>query len=297
MSSLRTARGHRRSRWLSAVLGLVVAVSLTGGTVPAAAESAGVDEAAPAWSPDVQDATSEGDIQARMLDELVTRDEAIRRFDVERSASALQQEVQSRWPATFAGLWIDQSPFSVSVAFTRDAAENVESLKPGFPYPDDLRAVTAARSMQTLTSLQQRMGQDRAALQDGQRPEHLPPVIHGTRGVYDLDIDVPAAEVVVRVAQASEDTRQAFQDAYSPAVTVQEGLAEPTTCQITDCRYAMMGGLKLNRHRQLGTAVRRSMPSLRLPLDTFCRPGTATRTPASPAAATPVATTATHSDG
>lgn len=181
-----------------------------------------------------------------MIDELILRDEAIRRFDVERATIALQEEAETRWPTTFAGLWIDQQPFGVSVAFTRNADSNVESLKQQFPYPGDLRAVTSRYGLAMLTALQERMGDDRRALQEGTEPEHLPPAIRDTRGVYDLDIDVPAATVIVRLADPTDAHRDAFASTYSPAVTVEEGLAEPAACTQTDCRYAMMGGLKLN---------------------------------------------------
>lgn len=134
----------------------------------------------------------------------------------------------------------------MSVAFTRNADSNVESLKQQFPYPGDLRAVTSPYGLAMLTELQERMGDDRLALQEGAQPGHLPPAIRDTRGVYDLDIDVSAATVIVRLAEVTDAHREAFASTYSPAVTVEEGIAEPAACTQADCRYAMMGGLQLD---------------------------------------------------
>lgn len=241
--------GSGRRRRLAAVLGVavVIAAGLLSGATPAISEPTSPDQIAPQWSPNDNETIPEGDVQARMIDELILRDEAIRRFDVERAAAALQQEAETRWPSTYGGLWIDQNPFAVSVAFTQNAAANVESLKSQFPYPQDLRAVTAPYPLEVLASLQRLMGEDRLALQEGQQPAHLPVVIRDTRGVYDLDIDVRTTRLIVRVAQASSALRDAFADTYSSAVTVQSGLAEPgsSTCTQTDCRYAMLGGIQL----------------------------------------------------
>lgn len=83
----------RRRRWrrLLAVLSasVVASVTVVGGTTHAAPISASVDQIAPTSSTNDQEDVAEGDIQARMTDELILRDEAIRRFDVERAAIAL----------------------------------------------------------------------------------------------------------------------------------------------------------------------------------------------------------------
>lgn len=215
-----------------------------GGTAQAAIDSRpAVPGVAP--EPTANDAGSiaEGDIQARMAAEAITRDEAIRRYHVEDAASILQAQVESRWPDTHAGVWIDRLPFGVHVAFTENAEANVASLRQSFPFPDDLSAVTLPRSLASLMSLQERMRADRQALaQDA--PSTLPQPIQDTEGRYDLDIDVRANMAVVRVEVPTPALQEAFEETYSSAVVVKPGLAQPAVCTQLDCRWAMLGGLK-----------------------------------------------------
>lgn len=131
----------------------------------------------------------------------------------------------------------------MNVAFTQDAEANVASLRETFPYANDLKAVAAPRSMAVLQALQDQMRADRTALQ-GDAPSSLPQLIQDTGGTYDLDIDVRTSTVVARVELATPQLQQAFQDAYSDAVVVQSGVAQPAACSIFDCYPAMMGGLE-----------------------------------------------------
>lgn len=238
------------TRLLIAACAALVATGLATGTTSAAATDPAPppDQTAPPWSPDQALDVPDGDVEARMAHEDISRAEALHRFDVERAAAALRREATSRWPDTFAGIWLDVEPFGVTVAFTRDAAAHVADLAADFPYPDDLRATTSPRSLTTLTELQERMRTDRTALQAGEVSQ-LPAAIRATEGVYDLGTDIRSARVTVRVEQATDAVRQAFHNAYSPAIAVSEGVSKPAACRIGDCRYAMMGGLRL----QLGT--------------------------------------------
>lgn len=180
-----------------------------------------------------------------MAHEQISRAEALRRFDIERAASKLQEEASTRWPTTFAGVWIDIEPYGVGVAFTNNAESNVAELAKSFDYPSDLRAVTAPRSEAVLLALQKQMIDDRSALQEGTPPARLPAAIRSTEGIYDLGIDIRAAAITVRVERVTDPLRQAFQNTYSPAVILIEGVSQPAACTIKDCGDVMMGGIQL----------------------------------------------------
>jgi PKD repeat protein len=204
-------------------------------------------QAAPPWTYDANRPIAQGDLVARSQDEGIGQDEALHRFRVEDAAAVLQNDAASHWPDSFAGLWMDRQHFGVDVAFTQNAAANVNELRNRFPYPSELRALDASASLAGLTALQHRLGNDRNDLQQGRRRSDLPPAVQNTHGQYDLDIDVPSGNVVVRVAQASNDVNNGFRQAYGPRVVVSPGMAQPTTCYQYDCRYAMLGGIELDQ--------------------------------------------------
>src|SRR4030043_249268 len=55
-----------------------------------------------------------------------TVDEAIRRFELQDEAGALDADLSSKEANTFAGLWIEHTPkFRILVQFTRDAKEKI----------------------------------------------------------------------------------------------------------------------------------------------------------------------------
>lgn len=245
-------RNTTRGRLLGVIVaaGLATSLTITVGGPAGATDSADSGDsagwAAPDWTYSPDEPVSDGDIAARAIGEAITREEAERRLRADRAASHLQGVAQSRWPDTFAGLWIDHEPtYRVSVAFTRDAAANVTELRASFPYPDDLRAVEALHSFDALSALQGRLAYERNSLQQGRAVPGMPDAIRSTRGVYDLDIDIRTGQVVVRAARPTATLRAAFTRRYPGPVVVQQGLAKPTACTQADCRHAMMGGLKL----------------------------------------------------
>lgn len=243
-------RNNPRGRLLGVVLAAGLATSLTvtvGGPASATGDDGAESQgwAAPDWTYSPDEPLPDGDVDARTIGESVTREEAERRLRADRAASRLQDVARSRWPSTFAGLWIDHEPYRVNVAFTRDAAANVTDLRAGFPYPDDLRAVDAVHSFDALSALQGRLATERSTLQQGRALPGMPDAIRMTRGVYDLDIDISAGQVVVRAARPTAALRAAFAKHYPGPVVVREGLAQPRVCTQADCRYAMLGGLQL----------------------------------------------------
>lgn len=247
------APGRRRPLAIVAVL-CVAAATLLGVSGPAGADGGPTDpgpapETAPAWSPDVPEVPAEGDVVARMADEGIDRGEALRRFDIEREAAIVEREALRRWPSTFAGVWIDRAPFGVSVAFTKNAAANVAQLAALTRHPEALVPQTRALSLQRLTQVQGAMAADRGRLQRGERPGNVPGSIRDTGGRFDLDIDVRANRLVTHVATgaATEQVRGDFARTYGAPVEVKAGVAEPATCYQTDCRYAMLGGIKVNQ--------------------------------------------------
>lgn len=187
-----------------------------------------------------------GDIASRAATENVSNDEALRRFRFEHAFAVLQAQAATRWPSTFAGGWIDVAQFGGRLAFTDNAVANVTQLRGGFAFPDELYPVNAATSYAGLRALEDAVIAERNALQAGGAVSGLPPSIAATRGAYDVSIDVIGGTVEVRAEPGEANLARAFQDRYGPSVTVSStGVAHASSCTITDCRYAMMGGLEL----------------------------------------------------
>lgn len=202
-------------------------------------------EAAPAWSNDPEAPLAEGDIEFRMQDEGISREEAVRRFRIEDAASALQLEAGERWPGAYAGLWIDHEPFGVKVAFTENAGAYVDQLRKEFPYPSSLEAFEAKMSLRALTQLQDRMVNDRHKIEQDEAANRFPTSMRATRGVYALGLDVPKGNVVVYVERPTQSLDRDFKSRYGSDVVVRQGTVELEQCQIRACEPAMLGGLEL----------------------------------------------------
>lgn len=204
----------------------------------------GADEMAGEWSYDPEEQPAPGDVAARAADEQVSEQVAAQRLRLDRAATLVEQEAQRRWPDSFAGAWISRPDFVVRVAFTGDAEGKRDQLAQSFPFPDRLVAERAAVSLQQLEALQLRVNEDRAAQRRGEAAG--PASLRATAGRYDTDIDVRTQTVVLHVPeQAADGARGEVPAAYGPRVVVSAGVAEPSACSISDCRYAMLGGLEL----------------------------------------------------
>ena len=244
---------RRRTAVVSTAL-LVAALCAAGVSVPAQAADGeepppavvptSAEEMAGEWTYDPQEQPAAGDVAARAAEEQVSEDVAAHRLRVDRAAGALEAEAERRWPDSFAGLWISRPDFTVRVAFTGDAAAKRDELARTFAFPEQLVAERAPVSLQDLRAIQERINTDRASQQQGAAAG--PASLQATRGQYDTEIDVRTQTVVLRVPdQAVDGARAETPAAYGPRVRVQSGAAEPSGCSISDCRYAMLGGLEL----------------------------------------------------
>lgn len=146
--------------------------------------------------------------------------------DIAGAAAVFDAEARARWPGEYAGVWIDGGV--IWLAFTSDPVTKVEELQGAVLQPHRVKGVESAVSFEELIALQERMVEDRSALQRGAPPADMPEAILATRGVYDLDIDVSNAAVVVFLEESSEEVWQAFDDYYdSGAIEFEEGVAAP----------------------------------------------------------------------
>lgn len=204
----------------------------------------GTESAAPKWTSRT-DEVPFSEVQARAEMEGVTTDEAQRRFNVEAAAAELQVVAAERYEGTFAGLWLTQQPFGVTVAFTRDEQESVRNLAAGFSYGDLLKAERRTHALPYLLDKLEQIGRDREAIRSGGAKD-APPSLIATGGNYDVGIDIRANEVTVHV-QAPDTVRADLVAAYGPAVTPREGVAEPADCATFNCGTTMMSGLQLEQ--------------------------------------------------
>lgn len=242
---------RRRVRALLAVCATGVALQLGATAVATPSDAIGLTDdqsftASPEWTyqPGV-DQFVEEDVAARAETENVSLDEARRRFRTEHAAPQLEAEAAARWPSTYGGVWITHDPFVVNVAFTEDAEANVASMAEDFPYPSDLAPATVEMSLTELEQLQQAATGDRAALQSGRVPNDMPEVLAATSGTFDVEIDVPENQVVLRAANDIAALDRAVKHRYGPAARARRGIASPASCAQADCRHAMVGGIKL----------------------------------------------------
>lgn len=182
------------------------------------AEEPSVDEVAE--TPNARDTASSGPPTTQVWDPEEHIDE------LEGAAAVLQREAQERWPADYAGLWLDSGV--IWIAFTTDAETKVAELREEVPEHHDVRAVQAERSLEPLRELQRTMVRDRTALQDGDPPPDMPQEIRATQGRYDLIIDTKTQVVEVAVERLSRDLRQAFINYYdTKALSFSEGIGQP----------------------------------------------------------------------
>lgn len=181
---------------------------------------------------DAERAAADLGLPIEVVTEQLTFQDAV--GDVERSA-------QERWRSEYAGLWIEPADGTVNVAFTAGAEAKVAELAASFPRPDRLRAVTAARSYDSLDALLRTMIADRELAHDGALS------IAGVRGgSYTLEIDVPRNVVAVSTGTDDPAAQASFRERYGPAVVVTGGaLPGPAYCNYTDCRYSLRSGLEI----------------------------------------------------
>lgn len=150
----------------------------------------------------------------------------------------VDQAAQARWPAEYAGLWIEpENGGRVVVAFTGGASSKVRALKRGFPRPDLLHARTFARSHRDLLAVQRRMIDDREAVKSGTLS------FPGVTGGYDLDVDVRRNAVVASVPGATEATRAAFRARYGDVVVQDGPVTASASCGRLTCKHTMRSGL------------------------------------------------------
>lgn len=159
------------------------------------------------------------------------------RLRLQDEVGELAAEAASRWPESFAGVWVDKA---VSVAFVDDAAGKLRDLATGFPAPARLRPVTVARSYAALADKQERMIAEREQAKAGRL------AFHGVDGGrYDLDIDRRRNAVVVNVERLLPGTAGAFHARYGGDVIVeQRPLAVLDACTRADCRKSLRSGLR-----------------------------------------------------
>lgn len=198
---------------------------------------------------------AESDVNALAEHEGVTLAEARYRIELESLAADLEPLVVSRWPDTFAGLWLrTDGPPGIVIAFTERAEANLAALAADFARPEALSVVHVERSLSDLVALQERMRLDRTAIQSG-TAGLIPWPIASTDGLYDLGIDVTTNQVVVYVEEPAQALLDLFVQQYGDAIRLEAGVTQPA-CQRHDCRYTMRGGLWLTRpnFQQLCTA-------------------------------------------
>jgi hypothetical protein len=207
----------------------------------------GTETPAPLWTPD-NDQVPPDEVTVRAAIEGISEEEALQRYAVEAAAAALQTTAAARYADTFAGLWLTQEPFGVSVAFTRHADESVAELADEFAHPALLKAQTRSRSLANLLARQDRIAQDREAVRNG-RSDAAPPALAATGGNYDIGIDVVAGEVTVHVERPDDAMRADLARTYGEGVTTRAGVAAANACGTFNCGSTMMSGLQLTQSR------------------------------------------------
>lgn len=228
----RGGRGRGRKPRLTHVLAVVACLA---GNVLAGSGAAGASDTpalTDALRRDAARAAADLGLPIEVVTEQLTFQDAV--GDVERTALA-------RWRGEYAGLWIEPADGTVNVAFTAGAEARVAELAASFPRPDRLRAVTAARSYDSLDALLRTMIADRALAHDGTLS-----LAGVRRGSYSLEIDVPRNVVVVSTGSADPAAHASFRERYGAAVVVAGApLPQPAYCSYTDCRYSLRSGLEI----------------------------------------------------
>lgn len=171
---------------------------------------------------------------------LATAERAMR---LESATLGLEELINARWTDSFAGMWlsIDSEP-GLFVAFTNSDRSRNGILADAFGYPDDIHFLVADHSLAELQDLQLQLRDARASMQSGARLGIQ--AIDDTKGQFDLDIDVRANRVVVRVERRTDSIATAFIGVYGREwIEVREGITH-FQCLPTDCYDNMMSGLQ-----------------------------------------------------
>lgn len=168
-------------------------------------------------------------------------DEAAGLLRYQEAVRSLEATARVTWPDTFAGLWLDLAAGGeVTVAFTEDAAANAAALADGFARPDLVRGVDVGHSLADLERRLDAMIADREEVRRGRGPREIP------TASYDLAVDVRRNAPVVRLARPDAAVAERFRARYGRDVVVDApGLATPTACTQTDCRYGLRSGLRI----------------------------------------------------
>lgn len=157
---------------------------------------------------------------------------------LQNAIGQLQEQVATRWPETFGGLWIEPATGLVSIAFTENAVANVATLAASFTAPTLLRPVTVGRSYRDLKAVQERMLADRRAVAAGTRSW---PGLTGTR--YGLDVDVRENRPVVVTDGHTPATVAALRAAYGDLRVDATGNGSEHACTRSDCKHFVRAGL------------------------------------------------------
>lgn len=137
------------------VLGRAVTFAVIWATVALASMSGANAAADPAQLRDAQAYAARFGVDPAM---------ALLRLSQQAQAGALQAELQSAYPSTFAGLWLEHQPFAVKVAFTRGGAAALARHIGTGPLKGVAVAVEADRSLSELNvSIDALVGLARAA--------------------------------------------------------------------------------------------------------------------------------------
>lgn len=180
------------------------------------------------------------DIEERATALAVPHDEAQLRLQLERASIGFESDLIVSFPDTFAGVWLEaDGPPGLSVALTHVDEGSLSRIQAMFDVPEAINVLKVDHSLAELLALQELMIQERGLLQQGALTIEG---LDSTGGTYDLDIDVKANVVVVRVSSVDEEIASSVKRRYGEMVVLKAGATAPE-CTRTDCRYTLRGGL------------------------------------------------------
>lgn len=184
------------------------------------------------------------DVSERAAHLDVSLNEADLRLRLERASIGIEPMLIEAFPDTFAGMWLETegSP-GLTVALTKGAEAALPVIRSMFAIPEAVRTVGVEHSLADLLALQRRLMLDRSALQ----AEALP-LVHAlapTGGNYDLDVDTHRNTVVVHLEDRTDALASAFAELYGTEMLTVEGNRGSPHCSISDCRYTLRGGLRV----------------------------------------------------
>lgn len=212
------------------------------GSAPAADASSPV--VATQFDPSNPGALNPDDVRDRASLENVSLIEAERRFRVEQAAAALEARSLAAYPETSAGVWISYDPYQVNVAFTKDAVASARAVTADFPFPAEITPVSTKFSLLELEDAASKIARDRAALLRNQAPADLPPAVSATRGNITTSIDLTANRLRVLTPEPARNAQAEFAARYGTSIAVDAGGAQPTGCDQSDCRHALVAGIR-----------------------------------------------------